>query len=199
MASAIPLTLATMNQHNSIGSIFLDGAIESFRYNKVLADRAIAQVPNAQMHLALDEHTNSIVVVMKHVAGNLLSRWTSFLTSDGEKPWRNRDEEFVDTFKQRDDLLTYWESGWSCLFASLDDLRPSDLGKSVMIRGELLSVPLAIQRSLSHCGYHVGQIVMIARIHCGNDWQTLTIPRGGSAQYNAEKWGQQQYRETDEQ
>ena len=185
-----------MNENNPIGSIFLDGAIESFHYNKVLADRAIAQVPDVQMHSALDENTNSIVVIMKHIAGNLLSRWTDFLTSDGEKQWRNRDDEFVDTFKQRDDLLTYWKTGWNCLFASLDDLRPSDLSKIVTIRGELLSVPLAVHRSLSHCGYHVGQIVMIARIHCGNNWQTLTIPRGESAQYNAENWGQQQYRET---
>jgi hypothetical protein len=185
-----------MNQNAPVASIFLDGAIETFRYNKNLADRAIAQVPDSQMHLALDENTNSVVVIMKHIAGNLLSRWTDFLTSDGEKPWRSRDEEFIDTFKQREELVRYWESGWNCLFASLDVLRPSDVSKKVTIRGESLSVPLAIQRSLSHCGYHVGQIVMIARIHCGKDWQTLTIPRGGSSQYNAEKWGQQQYRES---
>ena len=127
---------------------------------------------------------------MKHVAGNLLSRWTDFLTSDCEKPWRNRDDEFVDTFKSRDEVLSYWEKGWNCLFNTLENLTPDDLSKSVPIRGELHSVPLAIHRSLAHCGYHVGQIIMIAKIQAGDEWETISIPPGKSAEFNKQVWGQ---------
>jgi hypothetical protein len=130
---------------------------------------------------------------MKHVAGNLLSRWTDFLTSDGEKPWRNRDSEFVDSLTSRDELLTFWETGWQRLFDSLSVLTADDLGKIVPIRGEPHSVPLAIQRSLAHCGYHVGQIVLIARILAGDEWDTLTIPRGASARFNDQMWGKGHY------
>ncbi len=111
------------------------------------------------MHIALDPNTNSIAVIMKQVAGNLLSRWTDFLTTDGEKPWRNRDDEFVDSFTARDELTGYWNSGWQRLLDSLEGLSAADLCKTVTIRGEPHTVPLAIQRSLAHSGYHVGQIV----------------------------------------
>lgn len=146
------------------------------------------------LRVALDENTNSLAVVMKHVAGNLLSRWTDFLTTDGEKPWRNRDDEFVDSFANREEVLNYWEQGWNCLFETLADLKPEDVAKTVTIRGEAHSVPLAIHRSLAHCGYHVGQIVMIARILAGNVWETITIPRGASASYNQTVWGKGHYR-----
>ena len=126
---------------------------------------------------------------MKHVAGNLKSRWTEFLTTDGEKPWRNRDDEFVDTFSSRQELLDFWEQGWGCLFQSLESLRPEDLAKVVTIRGEPHTVPLAIHRSLAHCGYHIGQIVLIARILAEDKWETLTIPRGESASFNQRVWG----------
>jgi hypothetical protein len=126
---------------------------------------------------------------MKHVAGNLLSRWTDFLTTDGEKPSRNRDDEFVDSFRSRDDVLAYWERGWDCLFDSLQSLTPGDLDKTVVIRGEPHSVPLAVGRSLGHTCYHVGQIVQVARFHAGDQWHTLTIPRGGSERFNRENWG----------
>ena len=136
---------------------------------------------------------NTSAGIMKHVAGNLLSRWTEFLTTDGEKPWRNRDDEFADTFRGRSELLDYWEQGWSCLFDSLNALTPDDLSKTVLIRGDPHSVPLAIQRSLAHCGYHVGQIVMIARILAEDNWQVITIPRGQSAAFNQKVWGQSSF------
>src|SRR5262249_53443633 len=126
-------------------------------------------------------------------AGNLLSRWTDFLTADGEKPWRNRDGEFTDTFANRNELITYWDSGWQRVFESLEALSVDDLKKTVTIRGEPHSVPLAIQRSLAHSGYHVGQIVLIARILAGDHWTTITIPRGASATFNQEVWGKAQY------
>ena len=146
----------------------IDGALAAFRSNKGLADKAVVQLSDDKLHIALDPNTNCIAVIMKHVAGNLLARWTDFLTTDGEKPWRNRDDEFMDTYTARDELLAYWESGWQRLFDSLTDLTPGELGKNVTIRGEPHTVPLAIQRSLAHCGYHVGQVVIIARILAGD-------------------------------
>ncbi len=176
-----------------IGRALLDGAISSFRANKGWADKAIAQLPDDKLRIALDPNTNSIAVIMKHVAGNLLSRWTDFLTTDGEKPGRNRDGEFVDTFASRAELLADWESGWQTLFETLAALTVDDLARNVTIRGEVLSVPLAIQRSLAHCGYHVGQIILIARILAGDQWTTITIPRGGSTGFNQTVWGQAHY------
>ena len=167
---------------------FIVSTIASYRYHLDLANRAIEQVPNSKMHQPLDTNTNSIVVIMKHIAGNLRSRWTDFLTTDGEKPWRNRDDEFVDTFESREELVDYWQQGWDCVFESLEALTIDDLGATVTIRGEPHTVPRAIERSLAHTSYHVGQIVMVARIHCGDQWTTLTIPRGGSQQYNREHW-----------
>ena len=169
---------------------FLSAAVNAFEANKRLADRAVAQVPDEKLHVPLDEHTNSIAVIMKHVAGNLISRWTDFLTTDGEKPGRNRDGEFVDTFASRAELLEFWEQGWACLFGTLRSLRPEDLSKTVLIRGEPHSVPLALQRSLGHTCYHIGQIVQLARHHAGPHWTTLTIPRGQSEQFNQQNWGQ---------
>ncbi len=169
---------------------FLSATINAFEANKRLADRAVEQVPDDKLHVALDENTNSIAVIMKHIAGNLLSRWTDFLTTDGEKPGRNRDGEFVDTFRTRAELLEFWERGWDCLLQALKSLQPEDLGKVVLIRGEPHSVPLAVERSLGHTCYHIGQIVLVARIHAGEKWNTLTIPRGGSEQYNRQHWGQ---------
>jgi uncharacterized damage-inducible protein DinB len=173
-----------------IAAEFVSATINAFEANKKLADRAVEQVPEDKLHAALDENTNSIAVIMKHVAGNLTSRWTDFLTADGEKPWRNRDDEFVDTFASRAELLEAWERGWSCLFQALRGLKAEDLGKTVTIRGEPHSVPLALERSLGHTCYHVGQIVQVARIHAGEKWNTLTIPRGGSEPFNKAHWGQ---------
>lgn len=166
----------------------------AYAYNKGLAECAIAQLKDEQLHVSLHPDTNSVAIIMKHVAGNLQSRWTDFLTTDGEKAWRDRDDEFVDNFTSRQDLIEYWQAGWICLFEALDSLTPINLNAVVTIRGERLSVPLAIARSLSHCGYHVGQIVLISRILVGDGWRTLTIPRGDSRQHNTQNWGNVQYR-----
>ncbi len=168
---------------------FLAAMLNTLEANKRLADGAVAQLPDEKLQLALDANTNSIAVIMKHVAGNLLSRWTDFLTTDGEKPDRDRDSEFVDTFGSRAELLEYWERGWKCLRDAVASLRPEDLAETVTIRGEPHSVPLALQRSLGHTCYHIGQIVQLARHHAGDNWTTLTIPRGGSEQYNRAHWG----------
>jgi hypothetical protein len=175
-------------EFDQVATSVIESAVTAFQSNKGWADKAIAQLTDDELHIALDPHTNCIAVIMKHVAGNLLSRWTDFLTTDGEKPWRNRDDEFVDSLQSRQDLLDYWNQGWQRLFDTLASLAPSDLAKSVMIRGEPHTVPLAIHRSLAHCGYHVGQIIMIARILAGDKWETITIPRGGSAAFNKSVW-----------
>jgi len=184
----------TANPSEDASSLFLGATITSFRSNKGWADKAIAQVDGDKLRIALDPNTNSIAVIMKHVAGNLLSRWTDFLTTDGEKPWRNRDDEFVDAFKNCDEVITFWESGWQRLFDTLESLSPDDLQKSVTIRGEPHTVPLAIQRSLAHTCYHVGQIMLIARILAGEQWSTITIPRGASGQFNQQVWGRGHYK-----
>jgi hypothetical protein len=183
----------TAGEFQDVGLAVINGSISAFRSNKGFADKAISQLSDDKLHVALDANTNSIAVIMKHVAGNLLSRWTDFLTSDGEKPWRNRDDEFVDTFSDREQLIAHWESGWTTVFNSLSALSGSDLAKSVMIRGEVHSVPLAMQRSLSHTTYHIGQIVLISRILAGDNWTTITIPRGGSTNFNQQVWGAGHY------
>jgi len=181
---SFPMTLP-----EDLGSTVITSAVTTFRNDKNRAGRAVAQLPDDKLYVVLDPNTNSVAVIMKHVAGNLLSRWTDFLTTDGEKTWRNRDVEFVDSFESRDEVLDHWEAGWNCLFTLLDSLEADDLSKTVTIRGEPHSVSLAIHRSLAHCGYHVGQIIMIARILAGNEWDTITIPRGGSEAYNKEVRG----------
>jgi hypothetical protein len=174
----------------STSAEFLAATINAFEANKRLADRAVAQVADEKLHVALDANTNSIAVIMKHVAGNLISRWTDFLTADGEKPWRDRDSEFVDSFRSREELLEHWDCGWNCLLSALQSLNPEDLERTVTIRGEPHSVPLAMERSLGHTCYHIGQIVLLARIHAGEHWETLTIPIGGSKEFNSTHWGQ---------
>jgi hypothetical protein len=183
-----------LTDYDQLGKALVDGALASFGANKGWADKAVAQLADDQLHIALDANTNSIAVIMKHVAGNLLSRWTDFLTTDGEKPWRNRDDEFVDFFTTRDELIGYWNSGWQRLFDSLSSLSAADLGQTVTIRGEMHTVPLAIQRSLAHCSYHVGQIMLIARILAGENWTTITIPRGASATFNHRVWSKDSFR-----
>ena len=171
-----------------LGSAFMRSVRAKFAAQKELAERAFGQLPADRLAVALSAETNSIAVIMKHLAGNMRSRWTDLLASDGEKAWRDRDREFVDDFASHADLLAYWEGGWSCLFAALDALAPDDLLKPVMIRGKPHSVVEAIHRQLDHYGYHVGQIVLIARVLAGDNWQVLTVPRGGTKEYNARVW-----------
>ena len=166
-----------------------DSLLMSFESHKQLAERAMSQVSDDNLHRSLNPETNSIAVIAKHIAGNLKSRWTDFLTTDGEKPWRDRDDEFVDTFANRNELLQHWESGWQALFETLNTLQPDDFTKTVEIRGEPHTVSLAATRSLAHTAYHIGQIIQIARILAGDTWETLTIPRGQSEQFNDDQWG----------
>lgn len=166
---------------------YLESALYYFQYYKDLAEKAIAQVSDEQLHWAPNPEVNSIAVIVKHMAGNMRSRHTDFLTSDGEKPWRQRDEEFIDRGESRADLLERWEEGWTCLFEAFEPLSDNDLPRRVVIRGEAHSVVQAINRQLAHLSYHVGQIVMLAKVLAGEEWRTLTIPRGESQRYNQQK------------
>jgi len=156
-----------------------------FKAYKEMTEKAFGQISDAQFHQPLDENTNSIAVIVKHMAGNLRSRFTDFLTSDGEKPDRDRDSEFVDDISDRPALLAKWNDGWDCLFDALSQLKDSDLSGTITIRGEPHSVIDALARQLSHHSYHVGQIVQLARFLAKDKWMVLTIPRGGSQQFNA--------------
>src|SRR6186997_524983 len=144
--------------------VFLESAIKLFRYYKKLGEGAIAQLNDEEVLRKPNDASNSIALIVHHLSGNMRSRWTDFLTTDGEKSWRNRDDEFVDTYNSRDEMLNDWDSGWSCLFQGVGSLTEADLEREITIRGEPHAVPLAILRQIDHYAYHVGQIVMIARI-----------------------------------
>ena len=156
-----------------------------FQRYKALAEAALEQVDDDQMFQVAFPGGNSMVTLMWHIGGNLASRFTDFLTQDGEKPWRRREEEFAHRTLDRQELMTFWSNGWACLFGALDDLRDADLEQHVTIRGVSLSVPEALHRSLAHISYHVGQIVLTGRFIVGEGWAFLSIPPGGSAAYNA--------------
>jgi hypothetical protein len=156
---------------------------EYLRY-KNLAEGAIAQIDDKVIYQIFGDESNSIAIVMNHLSGNLKSRFTDFLTSDGEKPWRHRDEEFEETKLSRDELLRTWEEAWSVLWNELENLTDEQLQNSVKIRGEELKVIEALHRSLTHFSYHVGQIVFIAKSSLGKNWKSLSIPEGKSEQYN---------------
>jgi hypothetical protein len=165
---------------------YLDDALSSFRAYKKLADKAIAQLQDEEIFVTLDEEGNSVAVVMKHIAGNMLSRWTDFLTSDGEKQNRNRDMEFViEPHTSKDDVLSYWERGWKCLFDALEPLRLEDFEKKITIRGEEHTIVEAINRQMTHYAYHIGQLVFLAKHFRSAEWKSLSIPRNRSADFNA--------------
>jgi hypothetical protein len=163
---------------------YTEDARAIFRYYKKLADAAIAQVSDTDLTRTLDLEMNSIAIVMKHMSGNMLSRWTDFLTTDGEKPTRNRDSEFEDPFATRAELLAQWERGWSCLFQALDPLTDADLDHAITIRGEAHSVMQAINRQVAHLSYHCGQIVLLAKHFQSANWKSLTVPRNHSEEFN---------------
>jgi hypothetical protein len=163
---------------------YIQDSLSLFRYYKNLTERAMAQVRDEQLPTVLDPEMNSIALLVKHMAGNMRSRWTDFLTSDGEKPDRDRDSEFLDPPQTREALMKMWEQGWDCLFAALGPLSDEDLTRTVMIRGEAHSVMQAINRQLAHYVYHCGQIVMLAKHFQSEKWQSLSVPRGKSQSFN---------------
>jgi Protein of unknown function (DUF1572) len=168
----------------SLASAFLQSAIKRLTYYKDLGDKTFAQLTDADFHFQPNEASNSIAIIIQHTAGNMLSRWTDFLTSDGEKEWRNRDTEFEVQHLSKQQLINFWDKGWQCLLDALNALTEDDLLKIIRIRSEGLLVVDAINRQLAHYPYHVGQIIYVAKIITNSNWQNLSIAKGNSSQFN---------------
>ncbi|MCC6865583.1 MAG: DUF1572 domain-containing protein [Ignavibacteria bacterium] len=166
---------------------YLTGVIKQFNYYKSLGEKTFNQLPDEALFWQYNKYSNSIAVMVKHLSGNMLSRWTDFLTSDGEKPWRKRDEEFEDDIKSREELLKLWNIGWECLFDALKSLTEEDLNRTIYIRNQEHKVFEAINRQLAHYSYHIGQIVFIGKM-LSEKWESLSIPIGKSNNYNDEKF-----------
>ena len=175
----------------TLSEILLDSILHRFRGLDKQGRDAIAQVRDGEFTWQPDPETNSIAVIVKHMHGNMLSRWTDFLTSDGEKAWRKRDDEFIagDELNTSDAILSLWDEGWKCTLDVLTALEPDDLLREVEIRGQKLTVPDAINRQIAHYSYHIGQLVQLAHMLRGSEWKTLSIARGESLVYNAKLTG----------
>lgn len=176
----------------SIANIFLESARKQFHRYKDLGEKAMAQVTDEQLFHAPEAESNSIAIIVKHLWGNMRSRWTDLFTTDGEKPWRMRDAEFENDWTTREEVLQKWEEGWSYLFQALDQLQPEDLTRIILIRNEPQTVLDAINRQLAHYPYHVGQMVYAAKIYAAGSWSSLSIPRNQSDAYNAKMFGEKE-------
>lgn len=182
-----------MNDSNFIGN-YLKNIKALFRYYKNLGDKTFAQLGEEELFHSESEHSNNIAVIAKHIAGNALSRFTDFLHSDGEKSWRNRESEFEQSFQTKEEVLTYWEKGWRCVFEAIDPLEVGDMSKIAYIRNEGHSVMEALNRQLGHYSYHVGQMVWLGKKLKGENWESLSIPKGQSEEFNAKKFQQEKQR-----
>ena len=163
---------------------YLSSTKKQFAYYKLVCEKAIDQLEDEQLFISANEDTNNIATIIKHIAGNMLSRWTDFLITDGEKEWRNRDTEFANDLKTKEEVFEIWNSGWNCLFATLDSLQAENLSQIIYIRNEGHTVVEAINRQLAHYPYHVGQIVFYSKLLKQSNWNSLTIPRNKSVNYN---------------
>ena len=170
---------------------YLQSATRQFTMYKQLAEKAMAQLPEEELNWHANDDSNSVAAIIKHLQGNMLSRWTDFMTTDGEKPSRQRDAEFDNEVVTRATLMARWEEGWQCLFAALSSITDDDLNKIIYIRNEGHTVLEAINRQIAHYSYHVGQIVYISKLRTNQEWNTLSIPRNRSAEYNAGKFAQE--------
>lgn len=171
-----------------INDNYLESVKKQLLYYKTIAEKAMDQLEVDQLFAAINDDTNSIAVIIKHMSGNMLSRWTDFLTTDGEKEGRNRDAEFENTFETKAELMKFWDNGWNCLFNAINALKPEQLSEIIYIRNEGHTVVEAINRQLAHYPYHIGQIVFYAKMLKTSDWESLSIPKNKSVNYNADKF-----------
>lgn len=169
---------------------FLDNTQHLFEYYKALVERAMGQISDNALFHSANPHQNSIAGIVKHLHGNMVSRWTNFLTEDGEKPWRDREGEFNPTFSTRTEVMGAWDAGWACLFETIYELKPDQLQYTIYIRNEGHTVLEALQRQLAHYSYHCGQIVLLCKHAAGEDWESLSIAKGATQAYNHEKFKQ---------
>ena len=167
---------------------YLESSIKQFEYYKSLGDKTFEQLTFDELKKEFEEDSNSISIIVKHIVGNMLSRWTNFLTEDGEKEWRQRDGEFIDSFQSKEELLNAWNKGWNCLFSAIKPIKTEDLERVIYIRNQGHTVVEAINRQMMHYAYHVGQIVFLGKLAKGENWQSLSIPKGKSKDYNQEKF-----------
>jgi hypothetical protein len=172
----------------NLADSYLESAKSQFLYYKTIGEKSINQLTEEQLFISTNEDSNSIAVIVKHLSGNMISRWTDFFTSDGEKEWRNRDNEFEETIKSKLELMTFWNKGWDCFFELLFSLKPEQLSEIIYIRNEKHTVIEAINRQLAHYPYHIGQIVFIGKMLSDKNWNSLSIPKGGSKEYNRDKF-----------
>ena len=170
---------------------YLENVKKQFLYYKTIGEKAMNQLEENQLFVSLNEDTNSISTIVKHLSGNMLSRWTDFLTTDGEKEWRNRDAEFDEKITTKQQLFDSWEKGWNCFFDALDSIQPEQLSTIIYIRNEEHTILEAINRQLAHYPYHVGQIVFYAKMLKTSDWESLSIPKNKSNSYNSEKFAKE--------
>ena len=186
--------------NNSHQLNYLESVQKQFEYYKLLGEKTIAQLTDQELFWQYNEASNSIAIIVKHLWGNMRSRWTDFLTSDGEKEWRKREEEFEANIKDREELMQKWNEGWHCLFDALTSIDSNNFDTIVYIRNMGHSITEAINRQLAHYAYHVGQMVFLGKMMKGDDWQSLSIAKGKSKEYNQEKFAQPKHKEhfTDE-
>lgn len=178
----------------TINQNFLESSIKLFNYYKSLGEKTFDQLTDEELKWRPNEAGNSISLIVHHLSGNMLSRWTDFLTSDGEKPWRDREAEFEMSYSDKKSTLEAWDEGWICLLNTLEALKPDDLEKIIYIRNEGQTVVEAVQRQLAHYASHVGQIMFIGKQIKGKDWKSLSIPKGGTKEFNADKFSKPQER-----
>ncbi len=183
-----------------MNTTYLESTIKQFEYYKMLGDKTMTQIPDEKLFWQYNQESNSIAIIVNHLSGNMLSRWTDFLTSDGEKEWRNRDAEFENKSKTKEEILQKWNEGWNCFLNTLKSLQEDDLSKIIYIRNEGHTVLEAINRQLAHYPYHIGQLVFIGKMICYEKWVSLSIPKGNSNSFNAERFSKQKHRQhfTDE-
>ena len=175
-------------------SNFLDSIQSQFKYHKNLGDNTFEQLENEDIHWHYNKESNSIAIVVKHIVGNMISRWTNFRNEDGEKEWRQRDAEFIDTYTSKEEMLFAWEKGWECLFNAIKPLEEKDLSEIIYIRNQGHTVMEAINRQLCHYSYHVGQLVYIGKLINNSDWKTLSIARNKSTVFNKKKFSKEKIR-----
>ncbi|MDP2540741.1 hypothetical protein CSC81_04165 [Tenacibaculum discolor] len=173
---------------------YLESIKKQITYYKSLGDKTFNQLAQEELFYQYNQESNSIAVIAKHIAGNMLSRWTNFFTEDGEKSWRNRDDEFVNTFSTKEEMITYWEKGWNCFLNTINSLKETDLEKIIYIRNQGHTVIEAINRQICHYPYHIGQIVFLGKMLQNEKWESLSIPKNASKNFNQEKFSQEKSR-----
>jgi hypothetical protein len=170
---------------------YLSSIIKQFEYYKSLGDKTFEQLSKEQIHWQYNNESNSVAIIVKHIVGNMLSRWTNFLTEDGEKIWRERDKEFTDTYNNKEDMFMDWNKGWECLFEAIKPLEENQLEQIIYIRNQGHTVTEAINRQLAHYSYHIGQIVFLGKMIINDNWESLSIPKGKSSDYNKVKFAKE--------